>query len=312
MNISKHDRPKVIVLCGPTGIGKTELSLELAEEFGGCIVSADSMQVYRFMDIGTAKPGLTEQARVPHYMIDVADPDEPFDAAEYAGRARACIDEIESLGRLPLVIGGTGLYIKALLHGLCRARPSSPEIRARLSREAEEKGARALYDRLSSADPETAGSIHPNDLYRIKRALEVYELTGRPISHYRRAHGFREDPYDALKICLSVDRQTLYERIDRRVDRMVSSGLLDEVRGLLKKGYFRELKSMNALGYRHMADYLYGELDWDEALRLMKRDTRRYAKRQLVWFRKDRELLWMDPGDMDSIRVEIRKFLGRA
>jgi tRNA dimethylallyltransferase len=303
-------KPGIVVICGPTGIGKTELSLQLAELFGGAVVSADSMQIYRFMDIGTAKPTPAERQRVPHFMIDVADPDASYDAARYAEEARGCIAELHRAGRLPLVVGGTGFYVKALLHGLFAARPASSEIRARLREEARQSGSRRLYERLLACDPEAAGRIHPNDAYRIIRALEVWELTGRPMSEWQKAHGFAEAPFASLKICLHIDRETLYERIERRVEKMIRRGLLEEVRSLLERGYPPDIKPMQALGYRHMIQYLQGLLPWDEAVRLMKRDTRRYAKRQLVWFRKDPEFVWMDPDDAAAIRRRIADFLG--
>lgn len=302
-------KPKIIVICGPTGIGKTELSLWLAEYFKGGIISADSMQIYRYMDVGTAKPAASELARVPHYMIDRVDPDESYDAARYAREAGDCIAALERRGMVPFVIGGTGLYIKALVHGLCGAKPASPEIRAKLRHEAEINGNRFLYERLAAYDPDAAQRIHPNDIYRIIRALEVYELTGLPLSASQQAHGFAEAPFDVLKICLNIERQALYGRINRRVEQMVANGFLDEVRNLLKMGYSGELKSMKSIGYRHMVDYLRGRLGWGEAVDLMKRDTRRYAKRQLVWFRKDPELIWMTPDDFDGVRSRIEKFL---
>ncbi|MFP4532095.1 MAG: tRNA (adenosine(37)-N6)-dimethylallyltransferase MiaA [Desulfobacterales bacterium] len=311
VNPSYEIKPKIVVIGGPTGIGKTELSLKLAETFHGGIVSADSMQIYRFMDIGTAKPGPVERKRALHFMIDVADPDEPYDAARFAGEARDCIAELTGRGMLPFVIGGTGFYINALLYGLCEARPASAEIRKQLRRELEISGSCVLYERLADCDPEAAGRIHPNDSYRVIRALEVYQLTGQPMSAYQQAHGFQELPFDALKICLTIDREILYARINQRVDEMLSQGLLAEVRELLEKGYSAELNSMKSIGYRHMADYIQGRLDWEEAVSLMKRDTRRYAKRQLVWFRKDPGFKWMAPGDTAAIEAEIREFLAR-
>ncbi|MFW6052275.1 MAG: tRNA (adenosine(37)-N6)-dimethylallyltransferase MiaA [Desulfosalsimonas sp.] len=305
-------RPKVVVICGPTGIGKTRLSLALARKLNGGIVSADSMQIYRYMDIGTAKPDAAERAAAPHYMIDVADPNEPYDAARFAKEARVAIATLEKQNRLPLIIGGTGLYIKALLHGLFQASPSRPRLRQRLRSEAELKGSRYLYDRLAACDPEAAGRIHPNDTYRIIRALEVYEITGRPISEYQQSHRFADSPFCTLKIGLHIERQKLYERINQRIEKMITDGLLAEVHGLLEKGYGPELKSMQSLGYRHMTDYLREKLSWLDAVDQMKRDTRRYAKRQLVWFRKDPEIIWTSPDDMEGIFGRIKKFLSQG
>lgn len=311
-NMSDQEKPKLIIICGPTGIGKTALSLSLAEAFGGEIVSADSMQIYRYMDIGTAKPSPAEQQRVAHHMIDVADPDEAYDAARYAREARDCLAGLQRRRVLPLVVGGTGLYIRALLHGLFAARPSSPEIREQLRQEARASGSLALHERLAGCDPEAARRIHPNDAYRVIRALEVYALTGRPMSACQQAHGFADVPFDALKICLHIERQALYERINQRVVQMVAEGLLEEVRQLLEMGYPGGLKSMQSIGYRHMVDYLQGRRDWFDAVEQMKRDTRRYAKRQLIWFRKDRELIWLGPGDLREARARIEKFLEPA
>ncbi|MCF8110270.1 MAG: tRNA (adenosine(37)-N6)-dimethylallyltransferase MiaA [Desulfobacteraceae bacterium] len=302
-------RPKIVVICGPTGIGKTRLSLALARKLNGGIVSADSMQIYRYMDIGTAKPDAAELATAPHYMINVADPDEPYDAARYAEEARDAVAGLEKQNKLPLIIGGTGLYIKALLHGLFQVSPSRPQLRQRLRSEAGLKGSRYLHDRLAACDPEAAGRIHPNDTYRIIRALEVYQVTGRPISEYQQNHGFADSPFCALKIGLCIERQELYERINRRVEKMIAGGLLNEVRGLLEKGYGPELKPMQSLGYRHMTDYLHAKLSWQDAVDQMKRDTRRYAKRQLVWFRKDPEIIWTSPDDLEGIGGRIEKFL---
>lgn len=306
------EKPKVVVICGPTGIGKTELSLALAETFDGCIVSADSMQIYRYMDIGTAKPDASERARVPHYMMDVADPDEPYDAARFCREGRRAVSEILRLGKIPLVVGGTGFYIRALLHGLFESQSLDPEVVASLKTEAAENGAASLYTRLSICDPEAAALIHPNDEYRVIRALAVCEATGMPVSEIRKAHGFRDQPFDALCLCLSVDREVLYERIDRRVDAMVRGGLLEEVKNLLAMGYSADLRPMQAIGYRHMAAFIEGRNRWEDAVDLLKRDTRRFAKRQLTWFRKDPDLVWVDPCDRQAIGTRIHEFLQRS
>jgi len=224
------EKPKLIVICGPTGIGKTDLSLELAEACNGAVVSSDSMQIYRYMDIGTAKPNAAERQRVPHYMIDIVDPDEPYDAAQFFRDARQVISRIQFFGQVPLIVGGTGFYLKALLHGLFEAKPVDPEIIAGLKKEAEKTGVQPLYDRLLACDPEAASRIHVNDAYRVIRALAVFEMTGTPMTEYQQAHGFKESPFNALKVCLNMERKALYERIDLRVDQMVDGGLLEEVR----------------------------------------------------------------------------------
>jgi len=303
-------KQKLIVICGPTGIGKTDLSLSLAEAFDGCIVSADSMQIYRYMDIGTAKPDAGELNRVPHYMIDIVDPDESYDAAQFYREGRQAIAQIHGRQQVPFIVGGTGFYIKALLHGLFEAKPVDPVILDRLRNEADAVGIQVLYERLLACDPEAASKIHVNDAYRVIRALAVFEMSGKPMSQYQQAHGFAESPFDMLKICLFNDREALYDRIDRRVDQMVSDGLLEEVKKLIGMGYTEKLRPMQAIGYRHMIDFISGRMPWDETIELLKRDTRRFAKRQLTWFRKDKEMIWKAAGEVDDIMELVRKFLG--
>jgi tRNA dimethylallyltransferase len=306
---SVYKKPKVIVICGPTGIGKTAVSINLAEKFGGEIVSADSMQIYRHMDIGTAKPTPEELAQIEHHMIDIVDPDEDFDAVQYSKQARSRIAEIVNRGLIPFVVGGTGLYIKALLHGLFQSKPVDPQIRTRLKQEAEENGSGFLFERLKKIDPAAAGRIHPNDSYRIIRALETIESSGKTISEHHQNHCFADDPFAALKIGLQMDRQNLYPRIDNRVDLMIEAGLVEEVKKLLAMGYSAELKSMQSIGYRHVDGFLEGRLSWDECVRTLKRDTRRYAKRQLTWFGADRDIIWQAPADVKNIISLVGKFL---
>jgi len=304
----KH-RPKIVIICGPTAIGKTGLSIRLAETFGGEIVSADSMQVYKYMDIGTAKPEAEQLARVRHHMIDIVDPSESYDAARYAADAKNAIASIQDRGKTVFVVGGTGLYIKVLIHGVFEAGASDPNLRKELKNKAKSLGTERLWQRLLSIDPGSAARIHPNDTYRIIRALEIYELTGRPMTELMQAHGFSNKEFDALKICLSIDRDVLYERIDTRVEIMLELGLIDEVKRLLYMGYTRDLKPMQSLGYRHMLDFIDGRMSLDEAVCAMKQDTRRYAKRQLTWFRKDNEMLWISPDRFDDICRRIDNFL---
>jgi tRNA dimethylallyltransferase len=302
-------KPKIIVICGATAIGKTAVGIEFAKTLGGEIVSADSMQIYRYMDIGTAKPSPTELAQVPHYMIDIVDPDQDYDAVQFSKQARARIAEIANRGLIPFIVGGTGLYIKALLHGLFQARPVDPKIRSRLKQEAEKVGSQALYERLQQLDPNTADRLHPNDSYRILRALETIESTGKSISDLHREHGFEDDPFDALKIGLQMDRQKLYDRIDLRVDLMIEAGLNQEVAKLLAMGYTAELKSMQSIGYRHVVEFMEEKLSWDECLRTLKRDTRRFAKRQLTWFGADDQITWYAPDQLKNMAGLIRRFL---
>jgi len=302
-------KPKIVVIGGPTGIGKTGVAIDIAGSFRGEIISADSMQIYRLMDIGTAKPSPEERARVPHHLIDVIDPDQRFDAAAYAMTARQIISLLKGKNRLPFIVGGTGLYIKALVQGLFQGKTSDPSVRRTLKETAARCGIRSLYDQLRSVDPEAAKKIHPNDGYRIIRALEVYRITGNAITEFHDRHGFSDRRFDVLKLGLDMDRARLYDRIDRRVEAMVSTGLVAEVRGLLNMGYSENLKSMQSIGYRHMVDFIRGRLSWEETLRTMKRDTRRYAKRQLTWFRADPEFVWFEPGQKDDMVGAIEEFL---
>ena len=304
-------RPRLIVIAGPTGVGKTASAVALAAPIGGHIVSADAMQVYQGMDVGTAKPTPDEQALATHHLIDVIRPDEPFDVACFVSLARQIIERLH-VNRVPIfIVGGPGLYIKALLQGLFDPGHNghNRQVRERLEAEQKSLGPAALYERLCRVDPVTGSKLHPNDVFRVIRALEVYESTGRPISAYHRQHGFSERPYRVLKIGLYMDRQSLYGRIDRRVEKMLEMGLLTEVRALLDQGYGRELKSMSSIGYRHMAMYLRGEISWDDAVGTLKRDTRRYAKRQLTWFRADSDIQWIEPNRIEEKQWEIRSFL---
>jgi tRNA dimethylallyltransferase len=303
------EKPSIVVIAGPTCVGKTSTAIALAKPIGAQIVSADAMQVYRHMNIGTAKPSQEELAEVTHHMIDVVDPDEPFTAARFRTMATAVIKRLHR-DRTPIfVVGGTGLYIRALTKGLFRADEDTQAVRARLREEVQTLGTTTLYERLSAVDPAAAATIHPNDTYRIVRALEVCEATGKPISQHHQAHGFSDVPYRVLKIGLFLDRQVLYDRINTRVDRMLASDFLDEVKGLLAQGYGPGLKAMQSIGYRHTVAYLEGTIPWEEMVELFKRDTRRYAKRQLTWFRADDEIIWHEPGQTDLIKAKIDAFL---
>jgi tRNA dimethylallyltransferase len=290
-------------------VGKTDVAIALAGPLGAEIVSADAMQVYRHMNIGTAKPTEQQRTLVRHHLIDVANPDEPFNAGRFKTMAEAVISDLYQKRRPIFVVGGTGLYIKALTGGLFASQELVGPIRERLKKEAETLGLEALYQRLQKVDPVAAARIHPNDTYRIIRALEVHHVTGQSISNHQRIHGFRDVRYRTLKVGLTTKRNVLYDRINRRVDLMLASGLMEEVKWLLDQGYSSTLKSMRSIGYRHMADYLERRMPWDETVQLFKRDTRRYAKRQLTWFRVDPEILWVEPGEIDVMRKKIDSFL---
>lgn len=298
-----------MVIAGPTAAGKTAIAVELASSVAGEIISADAMQVYRYMDIGTAKPTASERTRAPHHLIDILDPDEPFDAARYARLASGCVDRLHARRTPVFVVGGTGLYIKALLHGLFEGEPGSPQVRRLIRMEGQTRGVHSLYERLREGDPRAAARIHPNDTFRIVRALEVAQTSKTSISRLQEAHGFKALRYRALKFVLSPDRPLLYECIDRRVDEMLEKGFLGEVQELLSMGYGPALKSMRSIGYRHMSDYLGGRLSWEEAVHTMKRDTRRYAKRQLTWFRADSENLWLSASELLEMGDKIRAHL---
>jgi tRNA dimethylallyltransferase len=308
-NRETEDRPRVVILLGPTGSGKSALAVELVEALGGEIISADSMQVYRFMDIGTDKPTREDRARVRHHLIDVADPDEPFHAGLYRKMAMEVVGRLSGEGKRAWVVGGTGLYLRALTQGLFAAPDFDPGIRERLRQEAGGPGRECLYRRLQEVDPASAARLHPNDLHRIIRALEVYEATGLPISAFQEAHRFADQPFRVFKVGLRRPTEVLYERIDARVDRMVERGLLKEVEGLIARGYGADLKPMQGLGYKQTLRFLAGETPWDEAIRQIKRDTRHFARRQGTWFKADPEIQWYDPEvDREKILAHVRAF----
>ena len=305
-------QPRVIVICGPTALGKTSAAIQLAEMYNGEIIGADSMQIYKYMDIGTAKPTADEQSRIKHHMIDIIDPDEHFDARQYAVMARDTIKKLDYQNKISFVVGGTGFYIKALLSGLFSFEPGGENIRTALKEEAEIRGPAVLYARLCRQDPDAAKKIHPNDTYRIIRALEVLASTGKTLSGFHKAHGFNDRPFVVLKIGLHIPREMLYDRINKRVELMIDKGLVDEVKTLLAMGFSPESKSMQSIGYRHMVDFIKGDRAWEETVRTLKRDTRRYAKRQMTWFRADPEVLWKTPDALQDIETLIKKFLQKG
>jgi len=305
----KDLRPKLVIITGPTASGKTALAVDMALQFFAEIVNADSMQVYRYMDIGTAKPLLSERKGIIHHMIDVVDPDEEFNASIYRTSAIPLINKIIENGRTCFIVGGTGLYIKTLLGGLMECPASDPDLREDLINECKEKGTPFLHQRLKGLDPEAAGKIHPNDKTRVIRALEVIRLTDKRLSSIIMEHGFNERPFRVLKICLNVERDQLYERINSRCDRMIVSGLLDETQALLAKGYSSEIRSMKSLGYRHAISYLKDEWTAEDMINNLKQDTRRYAKRQLTWLRADTEMIWIEPNNNEFIKLKIQEFI---
>jgi tRNA dimethylallyltransferase len=284
----------LVVLCGPTASGKTALALELAQRLPLEVVSADSRQVYRGMDIGTAKPLAAERAQVAHHLIDVAEPDQPFSAADFVRLARPAVASIAASGSHPLVVGGTGLYIRALTEGLVDAPAADAELREALWRVEQEEGEGTLHRRLLALDPETAARTHPRNLVRIIRALEVIELSGCRLSELQQAHAFAERPYRLLQLGLLPERQILDRRIDRRVEAMLASGLLAEVDALLSRGFGAGSKALQTIGYRECVQHLRGALTLEQAVARIQLETRKYAKRQLTWFRADRSIIWVD------------------
>ena len=292
---------KILVIVGPTASGKTRMAVELAKAHNGEVVSADSMQIYRRMDIGTAKPTAEEMDGVPHHMIDVADPEEDFSVARYVEMASACVDGILSRGKLPIVAGGTGLYVDSLLSGRTFAAFSpDSSLRKELEAELAERGGEAMLAELSRVDPEAAARLHPNDHKRIVRALEVYRSTGRTISEHNRETRALPPRYEALTIGLNFqDRADLWARIDARVDAMVETGLVAEVEGLLDRGFREGVTAPQAIGYKEIVEALDGFISLDEAVERIKLATRRYAKRQRTWFRKDARIRWLDATSRD-------------
>ncbi len=302
-------KSKLIIILGPTAVGKSELAFELALALNGEIVNADSQQVYRYMDIGTGKPSPAEQKRIRHHLIDIINPDEEFNAALFRQLAGAAVADIEARGKRAIVCGGTGLYLKALTRGLFAGPAQDVAMRAKLNAEADARGLPVLYRRLEAVDAQAWSRIHPNDRQRIVRALEIFELTGRPISEWQKEHAFGESTFDSIKIGLRRERAELYDRINQRCDRMVAAGLKQEVEALLEKGYGFDLKPLQAIGYRHIGLLTRGEASAGEALELMKRDTRRLAKQQLTWFRSDHEIQWFHPDDSKPVQLAVEGFL---
>lgn len=289
------EKKPLIILTGPTAVGKTASSIGLAKAVGGEIISADSMQVYRHMDIGSAKITADEMQGIPHYLVDVLEPEETFNVVRFQEMAKAAMQKVYAGGHIPIVVGGTGFYIQALLYDIDFTENDSDfSYREELERTARDKGAEYLHSLLKQADPEAAEQIHPHNIKRVIRALEFNRKTGQKISAHNEQERRKPSPYDFAYFVLTDDRKALYERIDRRVDKMMEQGLLEEVRALKDRGIARESVSMQGLGYKELLAYLDGEIPLDEAIRIIKRDTRHFAKRQLTWFRRERDVIWID------------------
>ena len=300
------DKQPFIVLTGPTAVGKTALSIALARAVNGAIISADSMQVYKHMDIGSAKIMPEEMDGVTHYLIDEFEPDEEFHVARFVERAKECLTEIYTKGQIPIIVGGTGFYIQALLYDIDFSKQdANTEYRSELESLAQQKGPEFLHNMLNEVDPESAKAIHANNIKRVIRALEFYHLTGQKISEHNETERKKESPYNFAYFVLTDDRARLYERIDKRVDIMVEHGLVDEVKKLKNMGYHREMVSMQGLGYKEILDYLDGKISLEEAIYIIKRETRHFAKRQLTWFRRESDVIWFDRENYHQDENEI-------
>ncbi len=310
LGMTEKQKLPLVILTGPTAVGKTELSVELARRIGGEIISADSMQVYRGMDIGSAKVTREEMQGVPHYLIDEFDPSEEFHVVKFQEYAKRYISEICKKGKIPVLVGGTGFYIQAVLYDIdFTENGSDHSYRESLQELADTKGAEALHDMLRSVDPVSADTIHANNVKRVIRALEYYRETGQRISEHNEEERQKESPYRFVYFVLNDDRQSIYRRIDLRVDRMLEQGLVREVETLQKNGCTRDMVSMQGLGYKEILDYLSGTISYEEAVRILKRDTRHFAKRQLTWFRRERDVTWVNKDEFACDNERILQFM---
>ena len=300
------EKKPLIVLTGPTAVGKTALSIQLARRIGGEIISADSMQVYRHMDIGTAKIRLEEMDGVPHHLIDILEPTEDFNVVRFQALARAAVEDVYSRGKIPIVAGGTGFYIQALLNDIDFTQiDENTQFREEMERLAAEQGAEVLHERLRAVDPESAEAIHANNVKRVIRALEYYEQTGEKISAHNEAERAKTSPYHFFYYVLNTDRTVLYERIEKRIDEMMEEGLVEEVRQLQAMGCSRDSVAMQGLGYKEILAYLNGKMSLETAVNILKRDTRHFAKRQLTWFRRERDVRFLYLPEFDNDRERV-------
>ncbi|MEE8136310.1 MAG: tRNA (adenosine(37)-N6)-dimethylallyltransferase MiaA [Thermodesulfobacteriota bacterium] len=304
----KPDKPKLIVVLGPTAVGKSAVGIDMAKKLGGEIINADSLQVYKYLDIGTAKPSSEELREARHHLIDIVSPDEDFNAGMFRSRAASVIENLYNSGKNIIIVGGTYLYVKVLLSGLIEGLPANQEIRDNIKKLRSIFGLPYVYDRLRLLDSKSASKIHPNDYVRIERALEVNYLTGQKMSELQSRHSFHEQDFEYLKIGISLYRESLRERIDERVDAMMEAGLLDEVKRLRDMGYTSDLKPMQSIGYKEINQFLDGDVDLERAIELIKRDTKRFAKRQMTWLNKDKEIKWFEP---DSDNEQILNLAGK-
>lgn len=304
--MSENKKKPMIILTGPTAVGKTDLSIQLAKVINGEIISADSMQVYRHMDIGSAKVTPEEMDGVPHHLIDVLEPEEEFNVVVFQKLAKEALTGIYERGHIPIIVGGTGFYIQALLYDIdFTENDGDTAIRRELEKLAQTQGAGCLHQMLQEIDPESAAAIHQNNVKRVIRAIEFYRQTGKKISLHNEQEREKQSPYQFLYYVLDTDRKTLYERIDRRVDLMMEHGLVDEVKHLADMGCTRDMVSMQGLGYKEILDYLSGEISLEEAVYILKRDTRHFAKRQITWFKRERDVRWLELEQFQNDRKKV-------
>lgn len=304
------EKKKLVVLTGPTAVGKTKLSIELAKRIGGEIISADSMQVYKHMDIGSAKIRPEEMENVPHFLVDELEPSEEFNVVVFQQKTKQYMDEIYKRGHIPILVGGTGFYIQAVLYDINFSEDDdNHKIREELEALAKEKGADYMHEKLRKIDPASADAIHANNVKRVIRALEYYKLTGQKISEHNEEQREKESPYDFSYFVLNDHRELLYERIDKRVDEMVTEGLVEEVQKLKAMGYDRSYVSMQGLGYKEILSHLEGEIPLEEAIYILKRDTRHFAKRQITWFKREKEVIWVNKPEFDYNNDKILDFM---
>ena len=304
--MSGNKKKPMIILTGPTAVGKTDLSIQLAKAMNGEIISADSMQVYRHMDIGSAKVTPEEMDGVPHHLIDVLEPEEEFNVVVFQKLAKEALTGIYERGHIPIIVGGTGFYIQALLYDIdFTENGGDTAIRRELEKLAQTQGAGCLHQMLQEIDPESAAAIHQNNVKRVIRAIEFYRQTGKKISLHNEQEREKQSPYQFLYYVLDTDRKTLYERIDRRVDLMMEHGLVDEVKHLADMGCTRDMVSMQGLGYKEILDYLSGEIPLEEAVYILKRDTRHFAKRQITWFKRERDVRWLELEQFQNDRKKV-------
>lgn len=295
---------KLVIIAGPTAVGKTKLSIELAKRIGGEIISADSMQVYKGMDIGTAKVSRDEMQGIPHHLIDILDPHEDFNVVEFAKRAKQIVHELHEKDKIPIVVGGTGFYIQSLLYDIdFTENDNDMSFRHALEKEAEEKGPEHLHERLKLVDPEAAESIHPNNVKRVIRALEFYEKSKGKISDHNKEQRAKSSPYEYHYFALTNERNVIYDNIEKRVDLMISEGLIDEVKALLDNGVKRDRVSMQGLGYKEIAAFLDNEITLEDAIYILKRDTRHFAKRQITWLKREPDVVWFDKSKMTDTEI---------